>query len=127
MYYTVTTDKNFDQAVADLDAAVRAIPFGVLHVHDLGATLRGKGIAFAGECKVLEVCSPAQAAKVLATDLRLNMALPCRVSVWTEGDATRIGMIEPEQMLAQLSGEPALATVAQEVGAALRQAIDKAS
>lgn len=126
MYCTVTTDKNFDQAVAAPDAVVRVIPFGVPHAHDLGATLRSKGIVFPGECKVHEVRSPAQAAKVLATDLRLDTALPCRVPVWTEGDATRIGMIEPEQTLAQLSGEPAPAMVAQEVGAALRQAIDKA-
>lgn len=50
--------------------------FGLLHVHDLGATLRGKGIDFENQCKVFEVCNPGQAAKVMSTDMRLNMALP---------------------------------------------------
>lgn len=125
-YYIVESGKPFDKAAEDLTAAIGRHQFGVLHVHDLGATLRSKGIAFDKECKVLEVCQPRQAAKVLATDMRLNMALPCRVSVWTEGGATRIGMIEPEQMLAGLSGDPALSEVAREVATTLRQAIDEA-
>ena len=126
MYYTVTSGKSFGQAVADLDAAVRRHQFGVLHVHDLGATLRGKGQPFAGECKVFEVCNPGQAAKVLAADLRLNMALPCRISVYTENGETRIGMVEPERMLGMLSHDPALGPIAREVGEATRRMIDEA-
>lgn len=126
MYYTVTSAKPFGRAVADLDAAARRHQFGVLHVHDLGATLRGKGQVFAGECKVFEVCNPRQAAKVLASDLRLNMALPCRISVYTEGGETRIGMIEPERMLGALSDDPALDAIAREVGDATRRMIDEA-
>lgn len=127
MYYVVTTDKTFDQAVTDLDAAVRRHEFGVLHVHDIGNTLRSKGQPFGGECKVFEVCSPRHAANVLATDLRLNMALPCRISVYTEGGRTRIGMIEPLTMLSELSSDPALIGVAREVDAATRRMIDEAA
>jgi uncharacterized protein (DUF302 family) len=126
MYYTVNSGKPFGQAVADLDTAVRRHQFGVLHVHDLGATLRNKGQAFEGECKVFEVCSPSQAASVLAVDLRLNMALPCRISVYTEDGKTRIGMIEPERMLGTLSNDPSLSAVAREVGDATRRMIDEA-
>jgi uncharacterized protein (DUF302 family) len=115
MYYIVDSAKPFEQASADLDAAVKRHGFGVLHVHDLGATLRAKGIAFAGECRVFEVCNPGQAAKVLATDMRLNMALPCRISVFTEAGRTRIGLIRPLQMLTALSQDPALLAVAREV------------
>ena len=32
MYYTVDSDKSFEQASADLDAAVKRHGFGVLHV-----------------------------------------------------------------------------------------------
>jgi hypothetical protein len=72
--------------------------FGVLHVHDLGNTLRSKGVDFKEECKIFEVCNPHEAAKVLATDMRLNMALPCRISVYTEGGKTNIGVISPSQL-----------------------------
>jgi uncharacterized protein (DUF302 family) len=115
MYYIVETGKSFDQASADLDAAVKRHDFGVLHVHDLGNTLRSKGIAFDEQCKVFDVCNPKQAAKVLAADMRLNMALPCRISVFTEKGKTKIGLITPVKMLAALSQDPDLVQVAREV------------
>jgi uncharacterized protein (DUF302 family) len=115
MYYIVETRKTFDQASADLESAVKNHGFGVLHVHDLGNTLRSKGIAFDEQCKVFEVCNPVQAAKVLATDMRLNMALPCRISVFTENGKTKIGLIKPEPMLATLSEDATLRQVAREV------------
>lgn len=115
MYYIVETDKSFEQASNDLDAAVKSHEFGVLHIHNLGMTLRDKGIDFTEECKIFEVCNPKQAAKVLAIDMRLNMALPCRISVFTEQGTTFIGLIKPEQMLSSLSKEPELVTIAKEV------------
>lgn len=115
MYYIVETSKTVEQASNDLDAAVKRHGFGVLHVHDIGNTLRSKGQNFTGECRVFEVCNPAQAAKVLATDMTLNMALPCRISVYAEQGKTKIGMIKPTDMLAMLSKDPALAQIAREV------------
>jgi uncharacterized protein (DUF302 family) len=126
MYYIAESSKTFDQAATDLEAAVKAHGFGVLHVHDLGNTLRSKGQPFNEQCKVFEVCNPGQASKVLATDMRLNMALPCRISVFTDHGVTRIGMIRPVQMLAPLSQDPALAQVAAEVEQATIRMIDAA-
>ena len=126
MYYIVESNKSFEQAVIDLEAAVKRNEFGVLHIHDLGNTLRSKGIAFAENCKVFEVCNPGQAGKVLSTDIRLNMALPCRISVYTEQGKTRIGMIKPVPMLAALSQDPTLVKVAQEVEARTRKMIEEA-
>lgn len=126
MYYIVETDKTFKQASEDLAAAVTRNGFGVLHVHDLGNTLRSKGISFDEQCKVFEVCNPLQAAKVLATDMRLNMALPCRISVFTEKGATKIGLIKPAEMLASLSDDPELTQVAHEVEEKTRLMVDEA-
>jgi len=126
MYYIVETDKSFDQASEDLGAAVKQHGFGVLHIHDLGVTLRSKGIEFDEQCKVFEVCNPAQAAKVLSADMRLNMALPCRISVFTEQGKTKIGLIKPAQMLSSLSKDEALVQVAKEVEAKTIQMVDDA-
>ena len=126
MYYIVDTPKSFDQASADLEAAVKHHQFGVLHVHDLGNTLRSKGVDFKDECKVFEVCNPGQAAKVMGLDMRLNMALPCRISVYTEQGQTRIGLIKPAEMLAGLSQDAALLQIANEVEAQTLQMVDEA-
>ena len=126
MYYIVETDKSFDQASADLESAVKQNGFGVLHVHDLGVTLRSKGVVFENECKIFEVCNPGQAAKVLSVDMRLNMALPCRISVFTEQGKTKIGLIKPAQMLSALSQDPALIDVAREVEKLTIRMVDEA-
>lgn len=126
MYYIVDTAKSFEQAATDLEAAVKRHQFGVLHVHDLGNTLRGKGVDFKDECKVFEVCNPGQAAKVMGLDMRLNMALPCRISVYTEQGQTRIGLIRPAEMLAGLSQDAALLQIANEVEAQTVQMVDEA-
>lgn len=126
MYYVVETPKLFEQASQDLELAVKANQFGVLHIHDLGQTLRSKGFDFHDQCRVFEVCSPAQASKVLGIDMSLNMALPCRISVFTEQGTTKIGMIRPEPMLAMLSDNPELHKIAQEVEMATQTMIDQA-
>jgi uncharacterized protein (DUF302 family) len=126
MYYIVETVKSFEQAATDLEAAVKRHGFGVLHIHDLGTTLRSKGMEFNNQCKVFEVCNPTQAAKVLATDMRLNMALPCRISVFTENGQTKIGLIKPAQMLAGLSQDAGLAEIAKVVEEKTIQMVDDA-
>ena len=126
MYYIVESEKSFEQAVEDLDNAVKQHGFGVLHIHDLGNTLRNKGVDFNENCKVFEVCNPKQAAKVLATDMRLNMALPCRISVFTENNTTKIGLIKPEDMLMALSDNESLLNTAKEVEETTKKMIDQA-
>ena len=126
MYHLVESKKSFEQASTDLEAAVKANGFGVLYVHDLGATLKSKGIAFDNQCKVFEVCNPQQAAKVMTIDMRLNMALPCRISVYTEGGKTLIGLILPVRVLSSLSLDEDLMEIAQEVQDATIKMIDEA-
>ncbi len=127
MKFIVNSDKSFDRACADLEDAVQAHKFGVLHVHDLQATLRNKGLDLDNACRVYEVCNPHKAKTVLEDDMSMNMALPCRISVWSEQGQTRIGMISPQQLLALLSESPALAAVAAEVEQTSRKIIEQAA
>lgn len=126
MKYVVTSGKSVEQAAADLEAAVKQHGFGVLHTYDLKQTLAGKGVELPHECRILEVCNPHQAARVLSADMAMNMALPCRISVYEEGGETRIGMIRPTALLASLSESPGLRDVAEEVEQATIRMIDDA-
>jgi len=126
MYYIADTDKSFEQACMDLESSVTRNDFSVLHVHDLGKTLRAKGITFAQQCKIFEVCNPRHAANVLANDMRLNMVLPCRISVYTDQGKTKIGIIKPAQMLSALSDHPSLIQIAEEVESSIIQMVDQA-
>ncbi len=126
MYYIVETDKSFEQAVTDLDASVKNHKFGVLHIHDIGGTLRNKGVEFSEECKIFEVCNPGVAANILATDMRLNMALPCRISVYTENGKTKIGLIKPLPMFSVLSQDAGLTEVIRDVEKVISDIVDEA-
>ncbi|MCT0206849.1 DUF302 domain-containing protein [Synechococcus sp. CS-1332] len=126
-FFIVHTSKSFEQASTDLQAAIVAQDFGVMAVHDLGQTLRSKGIDFSEDCRIYDVCNPGQAARLLKTDMTLNMALPCRISVFTEGHQTRIGMIRPEGMLQTLSSDPDLMKVARDVESATTAIIEAAA
>ncbi len=126
MKYIVTSEKSIDQAAADLEAAVKANQFGVLNVQDLQATLQSKGIDFQQPCRVFDVCNPHQAQAVLTEDISMNMALPCRISIWQENGQTKIGAISPRSMLAMLSDSEKLASIAEEVDGVMQRIINAA-
>ncbi|MCK6511706.1 DUF302 domain-containing protein [Myxococcota bacterium] len=126
MHYIVESEKSVEQAAIDLEASIKSRSFGVLHIHDLKATLHKKGVPFQHACLVLEVCNPHEAAKVLAEDMTLNMALPCRISVFEQDGKTKIGMIKPTPMLAMLSDSPTLRDTAARVEEVLTSAINEA-
>ncbi len=118
MLHIVESKKPLDQVAKDLEEAVTRHKFGVLGVHDLRATMARKGVAFARECRVFEVCNPQQAKKVLEANLEISTALPCRISVYEEGGVTKLATIKPTAMIA-LYGTPALKGVATEVEATI--------
>jgi protocatechuate 4,5-dioxygenase alpha subunit len=127
MYYIVDSKKSVNEAARDLDASVKRHNFGVLHVYDLKATLKSKGIELPSECRIFEVCNPQQAAAVLAADMNLSMMLPCRISVFEEDGRTKIGTMRPTQLLASLSDDPGLMEIACTVENAIKSMIDEAA
>lgn len=123
MFLIYDTEKSFAQASFALEEEVIKEGFGVLHVHDLGNTLRLKGQDFKEECRVFEVCNPSAAFEVLKINLNLNMALPCRISVFTKNGNTKVGMLEPVKLLTVLSDDKDLQKIANHVQELLIEAI----
>ena len=126
MIYTRTTPKTVAEATRDVEAAVTAHGFGVLHSYDFQKTLGDKGFPLQNGCRVLEVCNPKQASEVLAADMALNMALPCRLSIYEDKGTTIIGMIPPSELLPLVSSDPAIAQAAGEVEATMKAIINAA-
>jgi len=113
--YIAETTKSPAQAVIDLQASVKQHGYGVLHIYDLRETLASKGFDLPNACHILEVCNPKQAAAVLAADMGMNIALPCRISVYQDGGKTLIGMVRPTELLASLSKSEDLRAIAEQV------------
>jgi uncharacterized protein (DUF302 family) len=126
MLHIVESRKSLEQVARDLAEAVARHQFGVLGVHDLRATMAKKGVPFARECRVFEVCNPHQARKVLEANLEISTALPCRISVYEEGAVVKLATIKPTALL-DLYATPGLKTVAQEVETALEAIMSEAA
>lgn len=126
MLHIVESKKPLERVAQDLEVAVVRNRFGVLGVHDLKETMAKKGVTFARECRIFEVCNPHQAKKVLETNLEISTALPCRISLYEDGGVTKLATIRPTAMIA-LYSSPELKGVAEEVEAALNQIMAEAA
>jgi uncharacterized protein (DUF302 family) len=126
MLHVVESRKPLEQVVRDLEAAVARNKFGVLGVHDLRAKMAEKGVPFARECRIFEVCNPHQAKKVLEANLEISTALPCRISVYEEEGLTKLATLKPTAMIA-LYANPELRGVAEEVEATLERIMAEAA
>ena len=126
MLHVVESGRPLDQLVKDLEAACARHKFGVLGVHDLKAKMTEKGVSFAPECRIFEVCNPHQAKRVLEANLAVSTALPCRISVYDEDGMTRLATIKPTAMIA-LYRTSGLEGVAEEVEQTLVRIMDEAA
>lgn len=118
MLVKYSTDKTVSETAAALQAAVEANHFGVVQVHNLKETMAKKGVEFARECLIFEVCQPQQAKKVLQGNMSVSAALPCRISIYEEGGKTVLAALKPTLLLAMFN-TPQLESVAQEVETAM--------
>lgn len=114
MLILLPTAKTVTEAASALQAAVQANHFGVMKVHNLTKTMAKKGVEFAHECLIFEVCQPQQAKKVLDESMSVSTALPCRISIYEENGKTTLATMKPTAMLA-LFDTPQLGPVAQGV------------
>jgi uncharacterized protein (DUF302 family) len=114
MLVKISTDKTVSEAEAALHAAVQANHFGVMQVHNLKETMAKKGVEFAPECLIFEVCQPQQAKRVLEQNMSVSTALPCRISIYEEGGKTILATLKPTTLLAMFNA-PQLEGVAREV------------
>jgi uncharacterized protein (DUF302 family) len=114
MLFKLTTNKTVSATAAALQTAVQYNHFGVMQVHNLKETMAKKGVEFADECLIFEVCQPQQAKKVLDQDMSVSTALPCRISIYEEGGKTILATLKPTTLLAMFN-VPQLKQVAQEV------------
>ena len=123
--YDVVTVKSFDQAVADLKSSLAAVSFGVLWELNLRDKLHEKGLEFADNIQILEVCNPKQAKRALETLIEVGAFLPCKVVVYEKDGKVHLGLPRPSELIG-LFDQANLNSVANEVEAALVSAIDSA-
>lgn len=123
---TRATSASVDEVCSRLPQAAARHAFSVLGAHDLKEKLNSKGIAFERECRVFEVCNPVQARAILDRAIDVSAALPCRISVYSDGGRTVLATIKPAALLALFGGGKG-AAIAAEVEASLVRIMEEAA
>lgn len=121
--YTVETEKSFDEAVSAIEEKSKEKGFGVLHIHDVKATLAAKG--FDREpLKIIEICNAKYASLVLAKDIKISLMLPCPISVYVEDGKTYLSALRPI-MIADFYPQADIKSVAEEVDRIVLTIVDE--
>jgi uncharacterized protein (DUF302 family) len=122
--YTVQSARTVDDAVAAVSAKAKGLGFGVLHIHDVQATLAAKGLV-REPLRIIEVCNAQYAHEVLTADIRLALMLPCPITVYSRDGVTWVSALRPTSMV-DLLPEADIAEVAGKVEAAVIAMVEAA-
>jgi uncharacterized protein (DUF302 family) len=125
MLYVRETNKSVDEVCNKIQEAAVQNKFGVIAVIDLKEKMAAKGVQFGPQCRIIEVCNPMQAKKVLEKNMTISSALPCRISVYQEAGKVKVITLRPT-VLFNLFGNPELEQVAKDVEDTLLRIIDAA-
>ena len=103
--HTVKTEKSIDNAITDLTKNLKEIGFGVLETLDFKKILSDKGLEFANNYKLMEVCNPHLAKQVLEANPDLGLLLPCTIAVYQKNDENFISLARPTSLLSIASDD----------------------
>src|SRR5665648_702802 len=97
--YKVQTNKSFERTIEDLKESLSNHNFGVLWELNFKDKLKEKGLDFDKNFKILEVCNPNQAKKVLEENIEVGFFLPCKIVVYEDSGSVFIGMPKPTELI----------------------------
>jgi uncharacterized protein (DUF302 family) len=118
-----TTKLPFEEAIAQVEAALKKEGFGVLCQIDIQAKLKEKlGIDFP-RYVILGACNPPLAQQALQRDINLGLLLPCNAVVYEEGNQVHVGAVDALKMLS-VANHPEMEGLARQVNEKLRRALD---
>ena len=103
--YTVKTKKSIDNAISNLTENLKEIGFGVLETLDFKKILSEKGLEFADNYRLMEVCNPHLAKQVLEANPDLGLLLPCTIAVYQKDNENFISLARPTSLLSMVSDQ----------------------
>ena len=124
-YLSRTVDSAFDEVVQRVTAALKEEGFGVLTDIDVQATLKAKVGADMPPYRILGACNPSFAHQALQIEDKLGVLLPCNVIVRDAGAGRiEVAAVDPVASMDR-TGNPELASIAEEVRVRLRRAVER--
>jgi uncharacterized protein (DUF302 family) len=117
---------SFDDAVARTRQALAEQGFGVLTEIDVKATLKAKLGEDMEDYLILGACNPPLAHRAISINRQIGLLLPCNVVVRADPKDENVVLVEAmdPEVLVDVTGEPELRQVADDVTTKLQAAVD---
>lgn len=113
----------FEDAVDAVRSAFKAEGFGVLTEIDVRATMKSKLDIDLPPYIILGMCNPKLAHRALELEPNIGVMLPCNVVVYERAGHVTVSAQDPTTMVS-MTGNEALAEVADEASGRIKQAMD---
>ncbi|MCV7315755.1 DUF302 domain-containing protein [Mycolicibacillus parakoreensis] len=122
---TTTVQTSFEDAVGRTREALSQNGFGVLTEIDMKATLKAKLGEDMEDYTILGACNPSLAHQAVTAYRQIGVLLPCNVVVRADPDTPGTVIVEAMNpaLMAQVTGEPALREIAEQVTGLIEKAL----
>lgn len=122
---STTVQTSFDDAVRRTREALARQGFGVLTEIDMKATLKAKLGEDMEDYLILGACNPGFAHRAVSAFRQIGVLLPCNVVVRADPDAPDTVIVDAmdPRLMVQVTGEPGLREIAENVTGLLQGAL----
>ena len=116
---------DFDQTVTAIEQAYKANDWKVPHIYNIQKTLQSNGYPDVTPIKILSVCQPDDAYKILSEDAnkKVTAVMPCRIGVYQAEDGKTYVSVMNIGLMGQMFGGT-IAEVMGQVAAKERQIME---
>ncbi len=122
-YISRIIDLPFDKAIEKVTETLKTEGFGILTEIDVAATLKKKIDVDFKPYVILGACNPPLAHKVLSSEDKIGVMLPCNVVVIQQENGVEVAAIDPAAAMEPIQNDT-IKPIAEEVRVRLKRVID---
>jgi uncharacterized protein (DUF302 family) len=111
----------FDELAGKLERAIDGIGLEIVHVHEMDALLRERGVGVDFRCRVYEVWNATLASKLIGFDADVGHVLPCRITLHDQGGVTTVVAPLPRVVMTEFSHAAEVARISRRLEDLLQQ------
>ena len=102
-HVTMDSSKNLEETIKSVTENLKNEQFGVQWVFNINEKLSAKGFDLDAQYRILEVCNPKEAHRVLSQNPLISYFLPCKIVVYQDKEGqVKVGMPKPTALISMV-------------------------